>query len=121
TIKGLSQEAMRMFMDYSWPGNVRELENAIEHAFVLCNQDQIGPPDLPIEIRQPDYSEICPQPFGVPAGTRVKRKKLSKQVLRELLDQCEWNKAEVARRVGLSRTSIWQYMKKWDIPLRKEP
>jgi two-component system response regulator HydG len=119
-IKGLTQEAMRLFMDYPWPGNVRELENAIEHAFVLCNRDQISPPDLPIEIRQPDYMEVCSQPFDAPAGPQVKRKKLSKQILLELLDQCEWNKAEVARRVGLSRTSIWQYMKKWDIPLRKE-
>ena len=119
-IQGLTQEAMRLFMDYPWPGNVRELENAIEHAFVLCNRDQIDPPDLPIEIRQPDYLEVCYQQPDVPAGMPVKRKKLSKEVLLELLDQCEWNKAEVARRVGLSRTSIWQYMKKWDIPLRKE-
>jgi PAS domain S-box-containing protein len=121
TIKGLSQEAMRLFMDYRWPGNVRELENAIEHAFVLCNQNQIDPPDLPIEIRRPGYPEVYSQPFAAPAGTHVKRKKMSKQVLLELLDQCGWNKAEVARRAGLSRTSIWQYMKKWDIPLRKEP
>jgi two-component system response regulator HydG len=40
-IENLSQEAMRIFMDYPWPGNVRELENAIEHAFVLCNKEQI--------------------------------------------------------------------------------
>jgi len=120
TIQGLNQDAMRLFMDYPWPGNVRELENAIEHAFVLCNRDQIAPPDLPIEIRQPDYLEVCYEQANVPAGTPIKRKKLSKQTLLELLDQCEWNKAEVARQVGLSRTSIWQYMKKWDIPLRKE-
>ncbi|RLD91716.1 MAG: diguanylate cyclase [Bacteroidetes bacterium] len=119
-IKGLTIEAMRLFMDYPWPGNVRELENAIEHAFVLCNRDQISPTDLPVEIRQPDYFEDCSQPLDIPASSQAKRKKLSKNVLLELLDQCEWNKAEVARRVGLSRTSIWQYMKKWDIPLRKE-
>jgi PAS domain S-box-containing protein len=120
-IQGLSQAAMRMFMDYHWPGNVRELENAIEHAFVLCNQNQIGPSDLPIEIRQPDYSEACLQSPDVPLRRHVERKKMSKQILLALLDECEWNKAEVARRVGLSRTAIWQYMKKWDIPLRKEP
>jgi len=119
-IQGLTQEGMRMFMDYPWPGNVRELENAIEHAFVLCKRDQIDSLYLPIEIRQPDYLDVCYKQPDVPAGTPVKRKKLSKEVLLELLDQCEWNKAEVARRVGLSRTSIWQYMKKWDIPLRKE-
>lgn len=120
TIKGLSQEAMRLFMDYPWPGNVRELENSIEHAFVLCSYGQITPADLPIEIRQLGSSSAFQHPYYVPAGAPAKRNKMSKSALLELLDQCEWNKAEVARRVGLSRTSIWQYMKKWDIPLRKE-
>lgn len=120
TIKGLSQEAMRLFMDYPWPGNVRELENSIEHAFVLCNYGQITPADLPIEIRQLGSSSAFQDPYYVPAGAPAKRNKMSKSALLELLDQCEWNKAEVARRVGLSRTSIWQYMKKWGIPLRKE-
>ncbi len=31
----LSQDAMRMLMEYDWPGNVRELENIIERATVL--------------------------------------------------------------------------------------
>ncbi|MGD9687805.1 helix-turn-helix domain-containing protein, partial [Desulfobacter sp.] len=36
-----------------------------------------------------------------------------------LLDACNWNKAEVARQLGKSRTLVWKYMKKWDIPLQK--
>jgi len=36
----------------------------------------------------------------------------------EVLEACNWNKAEVGRQVGLSRTAIWKYMKKWDIPLK---
>ncbi|MFH1540057.1 MAG: helix-turn-helix domain-containing protein [bacterium] len=34
-------------MKYSYPGNVRELENAIEHAFALCKQEQISTEHLP--------------------------------------------------------------------------
>lgn len=40
-----------------------------------------------------------------------KRKKLSKSKLRTLLDDCGWNKAEVARRLGVSHTSVWKYRK----------
>ena len=43
-------------------------------------------------------------------------RKLVRETLLALLKECDWNKAEVARRVGLSRASIWKYMKKWDIP-----
>ncbi|MCK5350753.1 MAG: diguanylate cyclase, partial [Desulfobacula sp.] len=43
---------------------------------------------------------------------------LTREKLIELLHDSEWNKAEVARRVKLSRASIWKYMKKWDIPLQ---
>ena len=39
-------------MDYCWPGNIRELENAIEHAYVTCQNDEIGLFDLPSELRQ---------------------------------------------------------------------
>jgi two-component system response regulator HydG len=118
-IQGVSQSAMRIFMDYFWPGNVRELENAIEHAFVLCNREQIDSDDLPVEIRHADHTstrlEISPSSLSRP----IPRKKLSKETLLDLLKTCDWNKAEVGRRVGLSHTAIWKYMKKWEIPLKR--
>ncbi len=117
-IQGLLQPAMRLFMDYPWPGNVRELENAIEHGFVLCNRARIDALDLPVEIRHTkDAITGAPRPKA-PAPPRAKRKKLTKELLLEHLKACEWNKAEVGRRVGLSRTAIWKYMKKWGVPLK---
>ncbi len=119
-ITGITQAAMRACMDYGWPGNVRELENAVEHAFVLCNRNRVDSSDLPIEIRKPDFSDVR---SVIPADAPPKitrRKKLSKEALIELLEECDWNKAEVGRRVGVSRTAIWKYMKKWDIPLQRQ-
>jgi DNA-binding NtrC family response regulator len=116
-INGVSQSAMRILMDYAWPGNVRELENAIEHAFVLCNDENIDIFVLPVEIRQIEYHPLESSSVDRHSPSLSPRKKLSREKLLELLDECDWNKAEVARRVGLSRTAIWKYMKKWDIPL----
>lgn len=96
------------------------MENAIEHAFVLCDNDRIELLDLPIEIRQTDAATASyrpPLPNDPPYKTRS-RKKISKETLIDLLKECDWNKAEVGRRVGLSRTAIWKYMKKWEIPLK---
>lgn len=119
-VAGLSKAALRIFMDYPWPGNVRELENAIEHAFVLCNRKLIGTADLPLEIRRPNVTVQCNTTMDGSCSPKMRRKKLSKETLSELLDECDWNKAEVGRRVGLSRTAIWKYMKKWRIPLQPE-
>lgn len=115
SIKGVTPDSLRVLMDHRWPGNVRELENSIEHAFVLCTTDQINIFDLPIEIRQMEYHPITNHnPDLMPT---LVRKKITKSELIELLDEYEWNKAEVARRIGKSRTSVWKYMKKWGIPL----
>jgi PAS domain S-box-containing protein len=113
-IQGISEAAMRIMMDHAWPGNVRELENAIEHAFVLCEQGLIDMFDLPVEIRQMTYA-----PVQTGGNERAARRSMAEDDLRLLLDQCGWNKAEVARRVGVSRTAVWKAMKKWGIPLEK--
>ena len=116
-IQDLSPDAKRIMMDYNWPGNVRELENAMEHAFVLADGDQIGIFDLPVEIRQMEYyTAHPPEPARQTGPARVKRK-VTRERLWELLHECGWNKAEVARRLGKSRTSVWKHMKKYDIPL----
>lgn len=119
-VQNLSPEAMRALMDCSWPGNVRELENAIEHAFVLCNRHQIALADLPVEIRRPRGNTVAGDPGDTLPSRRPARAQLTRDALRALLVDCGWNKAEVGRRAGLSRTAIWKYMKKWDIPLQPE-
>jgi transcriptional regulator with PAS, ATPase and Fis domain len=50
-IAGLAQGAITALMMYDWPGNIRELENAIEHAFVLCNEELIRLHHLPERIQ----------------------------------------------------------------------
>ena len=105
-------------MDYNWPGNVRELENAIEHAFVLCANEHLDVFDLPVEIRQLEYRPAGINEAPMTGSHTFTGARLSRATLFELLRECGWNKAEVGRRVGVSRTAIWKYMKKWDIPLK---
>ena len=117
-IRGLSQAAMRILMDYEWPGNVRELQNAIEHAFVLCGEEYIDVFDLPLEIRQLAYQPFKQESSPARANMVPRRGKLTKEELIDMLYEWNWNKAEVARQIGVSRTAVWKYMKKWGIPLK---
>jgi len=117
-IGGLSHDAMRAVLDYCWPGNVRELENAFEHAFVTCESAEIDLFDLPQEIRRAEYRrsvcvEEAPPARRISAGT-------DRAALLSLLGACGWNKAEVARRLNISRTAVWKRMKKLGIPLQPE-
>jgi two-component system response regulator HydG len=114
-IQGVATEPMRLLLDHAWPGNVRELENAIEHAFVICAGDRIQRDDLPIEIRDPTGQGPLATHCSDPGSRR--RKKPTKEQLVELLQAMDWNKTDVARQLGLSRTSIWKYMKKYKISL----
>jgi transcriptional regulator with PAS, ATPase and Fis domain len=119
-ITGVVPDVNYCFMDYCWPGNVRELENAIEHAFVTCREKQIGLFDIPIEIRKVEMRSLeCrrgdTQEKGGPYPQRLKAE--TREELIETLKACGWNKAEAARRLGVTRTTVWRKMKAWNIPL----
>ena len=118
-IQNVTQNAMRVIMDYDWPGNVRELENCIEHAFVLCTGEQIDVLDLPVEIRLAEYHQSSRINGPAPKNGVVRRSELTRERLIEVLHECAWNKAEAARRIGLNRTVVWRHMKKWNIPLKR--
>ncbi|WP_297893676.1 sigma 54-interacting transcriptional regulator [uncultured Desulfovibrio sp.] len=64
----ISDEAMRMFMEYHWPGNVRELEHVIEGSLAMMNEERsIDLNSLPkhfLEFYQKDRNE----PAAVPVA-----------------------------------------------------
>ncbi len=114
-IQKISPHAMQLLLDYGWPGNVRELENAVEHAYVLCSGRIILPDHLPLEIRELKHIAV-----GVPTLVfqETSGKMLTRELLTATLHESGWNKAEAARRLGISRTAVWKRMKQWEIPLQ---
>ncbi len=117
-VESVALEAMRALMAWRWRGNVRELENAIEHGFVLCRGPRIELADLPVEIRA---EPRVPDDVVTDGALCARRTALDRQGLIDLLAACGWNKAEVGRRTGYSRTAIWKFMKRWGIPLEPPP
>ena len=102
------QEAMRLLLDYPWPGNVRELENAIEAAVVLAHGKRIEISDFPSAL----FEDTCaPTETGTP-GTMMENEA---RLLREVLEECSGNKKEAARRLGISRNTLYRKLKKYQI------
>jgi transcriptional regulator with GAF, ATPase, and Fis domain len=106
-IQGFSAEAMRLLMEHQWPGNVRELENTVEHATVLAKSVRIEVSDLPAAIRTTSsLAEIT----RVPTMEEHERK-----ILQDALEECSWNKKQAAKRLGISRSTLYDKLKKYQI------
>ena len=106
-IQDFSSEAMRLLLDYSWPGNVRELENSIEHTAVLAKQSKVEISDLPSSIR-----DVAPTLISKAPGTIVENEK---KLLQEVLQECDWNKKKAALQLGISRSTLYEKIKKYQI------
>ncbi len=107
-IKEFSPQAMRLLLDYPWPGNVRELENSIEAAVVLTHGKRIEISDFPSALLQDTGAPI---EAGSP-GTIMENEA---RLLKEVLEECSWNKMEAARRLGISRNTLYRKLKKYQI------
>jgi len=115
-ITGITKEVLDFFMQYSWPGNIRELINIIEYAFVLCPEGDISLAHLP--------AQLLGQQSAHARQTSKRTKKLSKgnerQELIRTLQSSGGNKSEAARRLGISRVTLWKYIKKFGIQVDKQ-
>jgi two-component system response regulator HydG len=101
----LSVETMRLLMDYTWPGNVRELENSIEHAAVLSKGTRsIEVSHLPSGI----WAQASDQ--GLPPTPTMAQHE--RDLLKQTLEVCGWNKKEAARRLGISRSTLYEKLRK---------
>jgi two-component system response regulator HydG len=107
-ITEFSPEAMRLLLDCPWPGNVRELENSIEAAVVLAHGKRIEISDFPSALLQ---DSCTPTETGTP-GTMMENEA---RLLREVLEECSWNKKEAAHRLGISRNTLYRKLKKYQI------
>ncbi|MEE9497427.1 MAG: sigma 54-interacting transcriptional regulator [Desulfobacterales bacterium] len=106
-IQDFSSEAMRLLLDYPWPGNVRELENSIEHAAVLAKRSKVEILDLPSAIR-----DAAPPVSPQTPGTIFENEK---KLLQEVLEECGWNKKKTALQLGISRSTLYEKLKKYQI------
>jgi two-component system response regulator HydG len=110
TVQRISPEAMRLLLNYDWPGNVRELENSIEHATVIVKGNYVEISELPAAIQQ-----AKPRVPKSSNGSERSIMENEKNLLREVLGECNWNKKETAAKLGISRSTLYEKLKKYNI------
>jgi DNA-binding NtrC family response regulator len=110
----LSPEAIEALRRYSWPGNVRELKNVIERGILLSDRKLVQAKDLRFEVEGPAAAEGA-LGFGTDMTLEQLEKRYVEHVLRE-----EGGKVDAAsKRLGIPRSSLYQKIKKWDIPISR--
>ena len=113
-IQGISNDAMRLLMEYSWPGNIRELRSAFEFAFVTCQDAQIQPCHFPPNV----YSQKK-KFYKAPPEDSVDQKESKKRQLIKALEDSNGNQSKAAELLGVTRITIWNRMKKYNIKLNR--
>jgi len=108
-IEGVSPEVISILMSYDFPGNVRELENVIEHAFVLCRDEIIGPEHLPARLRERDGGEEAQS--GADLG------RIEAKFIRDALRRNGWNRKKTAEELGIHKTTLWRKIRRLNIDL----
>lgn len=137
----LSLEAHAALAKYAFPGNVRELANVLERAAIHCRGDVIEsshlafePPRTPVTAAPTTGAPLPSNASSVavataPASTQGsvadgtaqridldgKLEEVERRELLAALERCHGNKAEVARVLGVQRTTLYYRLKKLGI------
>jgi two-component system NtrC family response regulator len=133
--KGFAADFLDALTIYQWPGNVRELMNALEGAISEAGTEPILffkhlPDNIRIEVARSSVifedkvtgqssQPSTEQAYGLPHNYKEFRESVLKgperKYLQDLMFQTKGNIKEACRISGLSRTHLYNLMKKHDV------
>lgn len=135
-ITHIDPDAIEMLERAPWPGNIRQLENVIERAVVLAEEEVITLKDLPADlvegkkrlptrvietkpsgsekVRRLPLSDV--EVISFPSSQNNYERQLSEpEQLKMALAECEGNKAQAARMLGMPRSTYFSKLKKYGL------
>ena len=112
-VEGISEEGMQMLGNYDWPGNIRQLENIIERLVVRTDKNFIMT-NLVKEIMKLQYGggmiDNYQKQDNINYPLSGNLENIEKNIIKEIINEEKGNKAATARRLGISRTTLWRKM-----------
>jgi len=102
----LTPEATEALLSHTWPGNVRELRNALERAAIVCEDGAITAAQLSLAAprRIPQFDQAD-----------VNLDALQRRTIARVLDQVRGNKSQAAKRLGLTRSQLYERLRKYHL------
>jgi two-component system response regulator HydG len=103
-LSGVSEDALKLLVEYPWPGNVRELENVIQRAITLTRHETILPDDLPSSMLHEIREKVLDRGFRA----KYSLDQLEKEYIRKILIEVGGNKSKAAEILGLDRKTLYR-------------
>jgi len=102
-ISGIKESSMSYMLNYSWPGNVRQLAHEIEKAVILSSSDQL------------EIKHISSEELRMDTGHETNLSEIEKQTIIRVLDKNKGNLSQSAVDLGISRSTLYMKIEKYDI------
>jgi len=98
--KKFYQKALKKLMRYDFAGNIRELENVIERACILSEGNKVTEKDIKLNHELEECKKIM---------------NITPECLRQILENCGWNKTRAAIEIGKSRRQFYRLLEKYQL------
>ncbi len=106
-IKGITSEALKTLNQYQWPGNVRELQHAIERGIIMSDGTLLEADDFLLSASSKKVGEIELDTYNL--------EDVEKSIINKVLKQHQGNITQAASDLGLTRTSLYRRMEKYEL------
>ncbi|NKJ02167.1 PEP-CTERM-box response regulator transcription factor [Novosphingobium sp. SG707] len=106
-VKGFAPDALAAMDAWGWPGNVRELENRVKRAVIMADGKLVHAGDLDLDA--PGGEE------DLPLNLKSAREITDRRVIRQALARSEGNISSTAKLLGISRPTLYDLLKQYDL------
>ena len=106
--KGFTPDALAALNDHVWPGNVRELENRLKRAVIMAEGTRLSAADLDLGDKEDGSLAL---------NLKFAREEADRKAIRLALARTENNISLTAKLLGISRPTLYDLMKQYDIAM----
>ena len=109
--KKISDDGLKLLVDYPWPGNIRELENLIERLFVISHGDEIAPELIASHLSSGlnNYNSFANLPLVEAVGA------FEKKLIVQAMKKSDGVKNRAAKLLGINTSALYYKLEKYDL------
>jgi two-component system response regulator HydG len=110
--RNISDDALKLMLNYDWPGNVRELENCLERACALTTGPTMHIADLPTAL-QNFHAETPLIPVTTETSAIAPLAEIEKHAILHAIALLNGDKLEAAKQLGIGKTTLYRKLKEY--------